>query len=191
MDSEHDLLILLKQGDEKAFNSIYKKYVGQVYNFCKLYIINNDEIEEVVQDVFVRLWESRYTIREDDNFKGLLFIITRNLVFNETRKSFNHDFYTVSLIDSIENMGEDNYSYNTEQDLEAKDLSIFIDKLISELPPQRQRIFNLSRKEQKSYREIAEIMNLSEKTVEHQISDALKYLRKHMALFCVFQTIVY
>ena len=186
MNSEKDLLISLKEGDEKAFNTIYKKYVKQVYNFCKLYIINDNEIEEVVQDVFVRLWESRYTIREDDNFKGLLFIITRNLVFNETRKSFNHDFYTVSIIDAIENMAEENGSYYEEQTLEAKDLSEFIDKLISELPPQRQKIFNLSRKEQKSYREIAEIMNLSEKTVEHQISDALKYLRKHMILFTVF-----
>ena len=186
MNTEHDLLTALKQGDEKAFNTIYNKYVGQVYNFCKLYIINNDEIEEVVQDVFVRLWESRYAIREDDNFKGLLFIITRNLVFNETRKSFNHDFYTVSIIDAIENMTDENTSYDVEEDLETKDLSEFIDKLISELPPQRQKIFNLSRKEQKTYREIAEMMNLSEKTVEHQISDALKYLRKHLMLFTVF-----
>ncbi|WP_299230670.1 RNA polymerase sigma-70 factor [uncultured Bacteroides sp.] len=186
MDTEQELLFSLKLGDEKAFNTIYNKYVKQVYNFCKLYIINNDEVEEVVQDVFVRLWESRYTIREDDNFKGLLFIITRNLVFNETRKSFNHDYYTVSIIDAIENMSEENCSNEVEQNLEYKDLSEFIDKLISELPPQRQKIFNLSRKEQKSYKEIAEIMNLSEKTVEHQISNAIKYLRKHLILFTLF-----
>lgn len=186
MDTEHELLISLSQGDEKAFNTIYNKYVKQVYNFCKLYIINNDEIEEVVQDVFVHLWESRYTIRTNDNFKGLLFIITRNLVFNETRKSFNHDFYTVSIIDAIDSIQQESNSYDVEQELETKDLSDYIDELISELPPQRQKIFNLSRKDQKSYKEIAEIMNLSERTVEHQISDALKFLRKHLKLFAIF-----
>lgn len=85
----------------------------------------------------------------------------------------------------MENSAED-ISCDIENEIETHDLSNFIDQLISELPPQRQKIFNLSRKEQKSYKEIAEIMQLSEKTVEHQISEALKYLRKHMILFTIF-----
>lgn len=106
MNQEKELIIALKQGDEKAFNTLYKQYWRQVYNFCRLYLTNTEEAEEVVQDVFVRLWQSRDFLRENDNFKGLLFIISRNLVFNQTRKSFNHDFYTLSLLDALENMPE-------------------------------------------------------------------------------------
>ena len=119
MDQEKELIIALKQGNEKAFNILYKQYWKQVYNFCRLYLTNMEEAEEVVQDVFVRLWQSRDFLRENDNFKGLLFIISRNLVFNQTRKSFNHDFYTLSLLEALENMPEEN-SYDIEKELEAK-----------------------------------------------------------------------
>ena len=71
MDQEKELIIALKQGDEKAFNILYKQYWKQVYNFCRLYLTNTEEAEEVVQDVFVRLWQSRDFLRENDNFKGL------------------------------------------------------------------------------------------------------------------------
>ena len=185
MEQEKELIIALKQGNEKAFNILYKQYWKQVYNFCRLYLTNTEEAEEVVQDVFVRLWQSRDFLRENDNFKGLLFIISRNLVFNQTRKSFNHDFYTLSLLEALENMPEEN-SYDIEKELEAKDLSAYIDLLIAELPPQRQKIVHLSRKEHKSYKEIADLMHLSEKTVEHQVSEALKFLRKHLLLFSLF-----
>lgn len=185
MDQEKELIIALKQGNEKAFNILYKQYWKQVYNFCRLYLTNTEEAEEVVQDVFVRLWQSRDFLRENDNFKGLLFIISRNLVFNQTRKSFNHDFYTLSLLEALENMPEEN-SYDIEKELEAKDLSAYIDLLIAELPPQRQKIFHLSRKEHKNYKEIADLMHLSEKTVEHQVSEALKFLRKHITLLVIF-----
>lgn len=185
VDQEKELIIALKQGNEKAFNILYKQYWKQVYNFCRLYLTNMEEAEEVVQDVFVRLWQSRDFLRENDNFKGLLFIISRNLVFNQTRKSFNHDFYTLSLLEALENMPEEN-SYDIEKELEAKDLSAYIDLLIAELPPQRQKIFHLSRKEHKSYKEIADLMHLSEKTVEHQVSEALKFLRKHITLLVIF-----
>lgn len=185
MDQERELIIALKRGNEKAFNTIYKHYWRQVYNFCRLYLTNTEEAEEVVQDVFVRLWQSRDLLREEENFKGLLFIISRNLVFNQSRKSFNQDFYTLSMLEALENMPEET-AYGIEEELEAKDLSAYIDLLIAELPPQRQRIFNLSRKEQKSYKEIADLMHLSEKTVEHQVSEALKFLRKHITLLVIF-----
>ena len=185
MKQQKQLIVSLKHGNEQAFSTVYQQYWKQVYNFTRLYLTNQEEAEEVVQDVFVRLWDSREFLREDDNFQGLLFIITRNLVFNQKRKSFNHDFYTISVIDALENSTDD-ISCDIENEIEAHDLSNFIDQLISELPPQRQKIFNLSRKEQKSYKEIAEIMQLSEKTIEHQISEALKYLRKHMILFTIF-----
>lgn len=80
------------------------------------------EIEEVVQEVFVKVWESRSLLREDDNFKGFLFVITRNLVFNQFRRSFNENAYKLTVLSSIMPY------YNLEEELTAADLQEFIEK---------------------------------------------------------------
>lgn len=180
---EKELIITLKQGSKESFTTLYKHYWRQVYNFSRLYLTTRDAAEEVVQEVFVKLWESREFIREDENFKGFLFIITRNLIFNQSRKHLNEDFYKLSVLSAIEE------TYTIEEEIDAKNLREYIDQLIAELPPQRQLIFNLSRKEYKSYKEIAVQLNLSEKTVEHQISEAIKFLRKNIVLLSHFLTV--
>lgn len=177
---EKQILILLKQGDRNAFQELYRQYWQQVYNFGRLYLKSKDAAEEVVQDVFLKVWESREFIREEDNFKGLLFIITRNIIFNQSRKNLNEDFYKMTVLAAMEE------SYDIEEEIETKDLKEYIDMLISELPPRRQEIFNLSRKGQKSYKEIAELLNISERTVRNQISEALTFLRKNIILLTYF-----
>lgn len=177
-DSEQ--IKMLQQGSKEAFTTLYKEYWRQVYNFGRLYLTSQDAAEEVVQDVFIKVWESRDLINEGENFKGLLFIITRNLIFNRHRKHLNEDLYKMTVLASMEN------SYDIEQEIEANNLSEYIDLLINELPPRRQEIFNLSRKENKSYKEIAKLLNISEKTVENQISEALKYLRQNITLLALF-----
>lgn len=177
---EKELILLLKQGSKEAFTTLYKQYWKQVYNFSRLYLTNQSAAEEVVQEVFIKIWETREFIREEDHFKGLLFIITRNLVFNQHRKSLNEDFYKVTVLAAMEE------TYDVEEEIDAKNLREYIDMLIVELPPRRREIFNLSRKEHKSYKEIALQLNISEKTVEHQISEALKYLRKNITMLLLF-----
>ena len=70
--SEKELIILLKNGDEKAFTTLYRLYWSKVYNFSRLYLSSITEVEEVVQEVFVKVWETRDFLRADDNFKGYL-----------------------------------------------------------------------------------------------------------------------
>lgn len=178
--NDDELIGQLKQGDERAFTALYKKYWRQVYNFCRLYLSTKESAEGVVQEVFIKVWESREFIRQEDNFKGLLFVITRNLIFNRHRKTLNEDFYKMTVIAALES------SYDIEEEIEARNLSEYIDTLIDELPTRRREIFNLSRKEHLSYKEIAERLSISEKTVENQISEALKYLRKNICLLVLF-----
>ncbi len=180
METENLHIAALRQGSKEAFTALYNKYWNQVFNFSKLYIKGNDVAEEVVQEVFTKLWEAREMISEKDNFKGLLFIITRNLVFNKHRKRLNEDFYKITVLTAIES------SYDIEGEIEAKQLSEYIDQLIAELPPRRREIFILSRKEHKTYSEIAELLQISEKTVENQIHEALKYLRHNIPLLIIF-----
>jgi RNA polymerase sigma-70 factor (ECF subfamily) len=177
---ENELILLLKQSNQEAFTTLYKKYWKQVYNFSRLYLTSQSVAEEVVQEVFIKVWESRDFMREGDNFKGLLFIITRNLIFNMHRKNLNEDFYKMTVLSAMES------SYDIEEEIDAKNLSEYIDLLIADLPPRRREIFNLSRKENKSYKEISQLLGVSEKTVENQIGEALKFLRKNLILLSLF-----
>lgn len=177
---ENELILLLKQSNQEAFTTLYKKYWKQVYNFSRLYLTSQSVAEEVVQEVFIKVWESRDFMREGDNFKGLLFIITRNLIFNMHRKKLNEDFYKMTVLSAMEN------SYDIEEEIDAKNLGEYIDLLIADLPPRRREIFNLSRKENKSYKEISLLLGISEKTVENQIGEALKFLRKNLILLSLF-----
>ncbi|WP_080905062.1 RNA polymerase sigma-70 factor [Parabacteroides sp. Marseille-P3160] len=180
MSDDKSLILALNRGDSNAFTLLYKKYWRQVYNFTKLYITNKNVAEEIVQEVFIKIWDSKEIIREDENFRGLLFIVTRNFIFNIYRKNVNEDLYKLTVLSAIEE------SYNPEEEWDAEDLKKYIDLLIEQLPLQRRLIFNLSRREYKTYREIAEQMNISEKTVENQIHEALKYLRQNILLFILF-----
>lgn len=177
MSEDRSLILALNQGDPNAFTTLYNEYWSQVYCFVKLYVMNKDTAEEIVQEVFIKVWNSKELIKVDESFKGFLFVITRNYIFNLSRKKINEDFYKLTVLSAIEE------SCNPEEELDAEDLKKYIDQLIEQLPPQRRLIFELSRKEFKSYREIAEQLNISEKTVENQIHETLKYLRKHLPLF--------
>lgn len=76
------VLAKFKQGDESAFTFLYEHYWRKVYRFSEIYLTDKDEIKEVVQDVFIKLWESRAQINENKDIDGLLFIMTRNVIFD-------------------------------------------------------------------------------------------------------------
>ncbi|MDE5611328.1 MAG: RNA polymerase sigma-70 factor [Odoribacter sp.] len=180
---EQEAILGIKNGDKAAFEYLYRSYWSQVYNFTRLYISSTIDAEEIVQEVFVKLWEVRSFLNEDKNIRGFLFIVTRNIIFNQKRKSFNEAFYKMTVLDTLEE------SYNIEKELEASDLCEHIDYLISLLPPQQQEIFKLSRKEHLTYKEISCRLGISEKIVGHHISDVLKYLKKNLKLYAIFLSI--
>ncbi|MEG1563144.1 MAG: RNA polymerase sigma-70 factor [Bacteroides sp.] len=180
---ERTLVLQLKEGNENAFTTLYQTYWGKVYKFSRLYLTSTAEVEEVVQDVFVKVWEARMFIKEDEHFKGFLFIITRNVIFNQFRKSFNEDAYKLTVLKSASE------SYGIEEEMEASDLQVYIHKLIDELPSRQREVFQLSREKHLSYKEIASQLNITEKTVERHINEALKFLRKNVYLFSLFLSV--
>lgn len=173
---EKQLLIALKEGDHVAFTALYNQYWKQVYSFCRLYVFK-EEAEEVTQEVFVKLWADHTSINEDSNFEGYLFIVTRNLIFNRSRKSVYEDTLKMTLLAAF------NESYEFEEEVSTNNLKEYIDKLIEKMPSQRQLIFNLSRKEFLNYREIAAKLNISEKAVEQSIGRSIRYLKKIITSF--------
>lgn len=175
----------LNNGDRDEFTALYNYYWRQVYNFSRLYLRNEHVIEEVVQDVFIKIWEKREIISDNENLKGLLFIITRNLIFGKFRKDVNETFYKLSVLNAVEQ------SYSIEEEIEANDLKNYIDLLVDELPLRCREIFLLSRRDNKTYKEIATLLSISEKTVENQISKALKYLKENIRLLVLFLSFFY
>lgn len=97
MDNQ-TLILALKNGSEEAFTSLYHKYCDKVYKFCRLYYTNDSTTEEVVQEVFIKLWDIRSYVNENENLEGLLFIITRNMIFSNSKKNFNETFYKMSIL---------------------------------------------------------------------------------------------
>lgn len=151
----------------------------------RLYISSIEDAKEIVQIVFVKLWETRAFLKENESLKGYLFIITRNIIFNQKRRSFNEDFYKSSVLDAYT---EDNINdaCEAEEKMYAMELSRFIDALIQSLPERQRDCFMLSRVEKMTYREIGERLGISERTVEVHIVRALKYLKKNIILFLIF-----
>lgn len=161
----------------EAFTRIYDIYYPKVFHFAKLYATSEQDIAEIVQDVFVKLWENRHKLSEEKGLEGLLFIMTRNLIFNAGRSKIRESVFKMTVVRAMEAMD----SGNLEDEVIATDLKAYIDELISVLPPRQREIFILSREQQLSYREIAERFNITEKAVERHIYLALKFLKKNIA----------
>ena len=118
---------------------VVDKYGNMVYRLAISYLKNTHDAQDVVQEVFIKIWENREALDEEQNFAGYLFITMRNLVFNRSRKNLNEPFYQLSVIEAVEE------SYDIEEELDAANLRTHISALISMLPPPAEEVFRLSR----------------------------------------------
>ena len=171
--AEKILIKEIKEGDHDSFSQIYYKYSEKVYLFAFRYINNIDQAEEIVQEVFSRIWEYRDNLDENRSFNGYVLTITKNLIFNENRKKVNFDTYTQYIINYLQGI-----SNQTENQVIYENVKSIISKEIDNFPPRRKQIFNLSRNEGLSHNEIAERLDISKKTVETHLRLALSRLRK-------------
>ena len=177
---EKETVRKLKHGDQEAFAFLYNHYWKQVYNFTRLYFTASMDIEEIVQEVFVKVWESHHFLDENKSFEGYLFIITRNVIFNHSRRYYKETALKITAIQAVEE------SYDMEGELDAADLKKYIDDLVMHLPPRQREVFRMSRELHMSNREIAEHFSITEKAIERHINLALKFLKKNLNLFMLF-----
>jgi len=176
MSDEEKELIALRNGSEKAFETIYKRYAGKLYNFIMtLSHGNRYAAEEIVQSVFVKLWEVREQIQPEKSVLSYLSVIAKNMLLNRYQRQTIEFVYQEYIMQ--EQLPFDTV---TEKELDRKWLQDFIDELIDQLPPSRKRIFILSRKEDLSTKQIAEIMHISVSTVETQLSLATRFMRRQL-----------
>jgi RNA polymerase sigma-70 factor (ECF subfamily) len=170
---DNALLQQMKQGDKKALETLFKTYYSSLVKFARNILKNTEQAEDITQDVFIKIWDKRQDLENITSFKAYLFIAVRNQCFNILKVNERKNW----LDDEPENY--ENYMTNhVEANLNAKDLNGKINEAIELLPEKCKLTFQLSRFENLSYKEIAETMNVSVKTVENQMGKALALLRK-------------
>lgn len=175
---ESHLIIAMAEGSEQAFNEIYELYANRLYVFCLRFCKSGQEAEEIVEDVFIRLWQTRYRIKRPDTVKPLLFMICRHELIDALRKCANNPSYATYL-----ECREAIAPGSADEQIEYDQFVERLDKAIQQLPLTQQKILRLSKWEGKTNKEIALETGLSLQTVKNQLSLATKELRKKLGAF--------
>ena len=165
------LLRQIREGNEDAFKSLFETYFTSLCRFIYLHLDDKNVAEELAMDIFIYLWENRETFQIQLSLKAYLFQAAKNKCLNELRKKKE----TVGL-DGVE-VSTINTSVST---LETEELYRLIQEAVFSLPDKCRNIFLLSRSENLTNQEIARRLNISVKTVEGQITTALKKIKKFL-----------
>lgn len=181
--SDEGLLQLLKKGDRVAFSELFQRYHQTLYLHAKKMLRDSDEAKDVVQEVFAAIWAKREALAVSGTVAPYLYGAAKNRILNVMA----HQQVVSRYADSITAFIELGISY-TEDQFREKELAQLIEREIANLPDKMREVFELSRKEELSYREIAERLHISEHTVKKQAQRALKILRLRIriALFIRF-----
>ena len=177
---EHNLLEELKQGDKKAFSLLFNKYYKDLVLFGSNFLPNKQLCEDIVQSIFLKLWKDRESIEIATSLKSFLLRSVQNSCLDELRhKGVVHEHESYSLaFGASDDMDTDNYMLYS-------DLQTHLDAALSKLPQACREAFEMNRLEGLKYREIAEKLHVSERTVEVRIGKALSLLRDHLKEFLV------
>ncbi|MDM1295222.1 RNA polymerase sigma-70 factor [Sphingobacterium sp. N143] len=169
---ENELLRLLRCGDMQAFDVLYRRYSQIIYGNILRFLKDETVAEDLLQDVFVRIWENRLKIDPEQSFAAFLFTCSRNITFNFKRRLKLEMESAVQLA-----YGAMEGENTIDRALDSKEAMLWIEQILNKLPSQRQKIFRLSKLEGKSYQEIAEEMGISVSTVRDHIVKANKFIR--------------
>lgn len=167
-----ELFTFLKDGDHAAFTEIYKAYWPSLYLHVYRMVEDEDLAGDVVQEAFTWLWQHAPSMNLSGSLKPYLYGAVRNRVFNLIR----HEKIKADYFKDLSSFIKEGY-YQVEEELRYKELVEEIEAEIDRMPPRMREIFNLSRKEFLSHRQIAEKLDISESTVREQVKRALKTLR--------------
>ncbi|MBN1987176.1 MAG: RNA polymerase sigma-70 factor [Prolixibacteraceae bacterium] len=162
-------------GDKTAFELLFKYYYPGLVVFATNIVVNTDEAEEIVQDFFVRIWENRSALKTDNPLKNYLFTSIKNRSINFLKSAQ----VKKSVIDELKRQMETEIRYNPDI-YTATELQQQLKNAFKKLPPRTAEIFTLSRFKGFSNDEIAESLGISKRTVETQVSNALKIIRKEL-----------
>lgn len=165
--SEQELITAVKNSDAAAFKELGKLYYRQLYGFIWRRIGDKDSVEDLLQDLFLNIWRLRNNLDEKRSVKPYLFAAANNLIKNYLKsRSLKEKRISELLPDDL---GTDSHG--------EKELYNYLDDVLSGIPENQKIVFLMNKFEGFKYSEIAEMLNISEKTVESRMSKILKTLR--------------
>lgn len=172
---DETLLSRLKEGDEKAFTAIYIRYNKMLYVLAYKYLKDSFRAEDIVQQVFLKLWEARSLFAGAINLRNYLYTSAKNLILNEIRDNFSDMEKNYAV---IQNRPE--FEDKLQSALEEKDLFQHFYKILAELPEQKRKVCLLKIRDNLSNQEVADKLHISVPTVKSHYSQAIKLLRDKM-----------
>ena len=167
-----EIIRRLKQDEKKALDDLFGYYYPRLFHFSKSILKIEAEVDDILQEVFVKLWLNRHKIGNVETFNSYIFTITKNEVLNLIRTNIRNNSFKNELFQR--SVAEE---FQMHSQLEFNEVKSGIDQVISQLPEKRRQIFMLSRTEGFSNKEIAQQLNISEKTVEDHITHAIKKIK--------------
>jgi RNA polymerase sigma-70 factor (ECF subfamily) len=172
---ELDILQKIAKNDRKVFEQVFKSHYTELCRFAMRYVREEIACEEIVQEVFISIWERRAELNINSSIKAYLFTAVRNRSFNYIKLQLPKEHQKTD-VDALSELQID----NNEDDLRLEELKAYVNEAIDLLPRKCKAIFILSRTAGMTYREIADEMDISVKTVENQVGLALKKLREQL-----------
>lgn len=176
----------IKIGDRTSFNRLYEIMYLPLCKYSNSILNDYEQTSELVQEVFIKIWETRERIDEESNFRAYMFQILHNACINHLR----HLKVRKRYIDHIAFIANDLFSIDRDELVESE----LVDRIkitIESLSPKCKEAFEMSRFQGMKYKQIAEVLNISQKTVESHVSKALKILRKNLDEFKVLLLIIF
>ncbi len=165
----------IKCGEKLAFKQLYEKYAPRIYRFSRSYLKNESDSEELVQNVFVKIWEKRDALDTSHNIKAFVFKIAVNTVYDFIRrKNIEHAFADYARLNF---KTDENFTWHA---VIYDEMVQNLQDLVAQLPEQQQKIFQLSKMEGLPNEEIANRLQLSKRTVENHLYRALLFLKAHL-----------
>ena len=173
-----EILARLADNNQAALEELFDYYYPRLYNFSKAFLKLEEGIDDILQEVFVRIWENRRHIKQSYTFESYIFTITRNKLLNELRSRLNNQKTRDRIFQSA--VAREYLPFEADEFVE---LAQKVELLIEELPARQKEIFKLSRIEGLSHKEIAEKLNITAKTVEYHITQAILYIKEKLKAF--------
>jgi RNA polymerase sigma-70 factor (family 1) len=175
LQNEKELIHLIAADDELAFRELFERYSDNIYGVAMAYTKSADAAEEIVQDVFVKIWMNRNKLLQVERFDDYLFIVARNYILNYLRNNKKNKQFTTRLFDHF---GE--HTITPEDEFLVKESQKLIEQAVAALPPQQQMVYELRRRQDLALEDIASQMNISRNTARNHLNQALKHIKEYL-----------
>lgn len=172
--TDETLTYLISRGIKDAFRELFERYASKIYCFSLKYLKNEEDAQELVQDVFMKIWEKREILDKSKNIRSFVFTVAVNTIYDTIRRK--------NIENSFLDFAKNNFDYQAEStwhEVIMNEMYARVEDCAQRLPEQQRKVFVLSRQKGLSNNEISQKLNISKRTVENQLYRALVFLRKH------------